>query len=365
MAVVPAGEIRDDHALVVQGSLQPGGEVGALRFWDVPLDGTAPKQLVSYNQGARILTDFDYFDFARQLSPDGRHLVLSDPVDIAGTGLLVVDLIAGTTRKIDISGGTGQPAWSPDGQQIAYRGFTVAGPFQKETGIWVVPAAGAGPRQVWASDRPAGAGATYVYGWTEDGTGIALSRDSTDVSVVDVPTGNLTRIAGGIHGIAWRAKRPSTAIVLDDDVSTPSPSGPRGAPSSIGRAGHVEVRDTTLAAARIVTRYGDVGTVLYGPRWNPTTDEILTFWACGAGATERDELVVVDGLSARRRAVPTSGCVYSASWNGDGTRILYSDIQSLRVMSSDGSNDRELWRPGLPPGAFQQNIGAVTAFAPR
>ena len=366
MAVVPAGEIRGDHALVVQGSLQPGGATSAMRFWDVPLDGTAPKQLVSYNRGEQRLTDWDTFDFSRQLSPDGRQLVLADPVDMAGTGLLVVDLIAGTTRLIRTTGGADQPAWSPDGQRIAYRGYAVATPFfTKESGIWVVATSGGSPQQIWTSDRPAGSGATSVYGWTENGTGIAFSRDFTDVSVVDVPTGNVARIAGGIHGIAWRAKRPSTAIVLDDDVSTPSPSGPRGAPSSIGRAGHVEVRDTTLAAARIVTRYGDVGTVLYGPRWNPTTDEILTFWACGAGATGREELVIVDGVSARRRAVPTSGCVYSASWNGDGTKILYSDIQSLRAMSSDGSNDRELWRPGLPPGAFQQNIGAIIAFAPR
>ena len=364
LTITAAGELRGDHALVLQGSQQPGGAATAYRFWDVPLDGSAPKLLVAYNRGDQLLTDFDYFDFSRQLSPDGRRLVLTDPVDIAGTGLLVVDLVVGTTQRIATSGAAGLPAWSPDGQQIAYRGFTVAGPFQKESGIWVVSVSGGAPRQIWTSDRRAGDGAIVIYGWTGDGTGVAFSQNPIEVSVLDVSTGTVARVAGAIHGIAWRAKRPSTVIALDDEPSGPSSSGPRGAPSSIGRAGHVEVRETTLAPARIVTRYGDVGTVLWGPQWNPTSNEVLMFWVCGAGAAERDELLVVDAVSGTRRALPTPECVRSVAWSGDGTKILYSGSQSVRVRNADGSADRELFRPELPAGAFQQNVGAVTAFAP-
>jgi WD40 repeat protein len=365
LTIVPAGLISGDHAVVLQFSQQPGGATSAFRFWDVPLDGSPPKQLLSYNQGEQLLTGFDYFDFSRQLSPDGRQLVLADPVDVAGTGLLVVDLIGGTTRRIATIGAAGSPAWSPDGQRIAYRGFTVAGPFQKESGIWVVAATGGAAQQVWTSDRPAGAGAILLYGWTEDGTGVAFSRDSSEVSLLDVPTGKVTRIAGSIHGIAWRAKRPSTAMVVDDEASLPSPSGPRGAPGSIGHPGRLDVRDATLATPRTIYQYGDVGTLLWDPRWSPTTDEVLLHWVCGAGATERDELVIVDGVSGKRRVLPTTGCVRSVSWNGDGSKILYSGLDSVRVRNVDGSSDRELFRPGLPPGAFQQFVGAVAAFAPR
>ncbi len=257
MTIAAAGEIRGDHALVLQVSQQPGGTTTAYRFWDVPLDGSATKLLLAYNRGEQLLTDFDYFDFSRQLSPDGRQLVLADPVDIAGTGLLVVDLIAGTTRKIPIGGGATQPAWSPGGQGIAYRGFTVAGPFQKETGIWVVPASSGSPQQVMASDRPAGTGATSLYGWTEDGTGVAFARDSSEVSVVEIATGKITRVGGATQGIAWRPKRPSVAIVIDDQERTPN------AP----RIGHIEVRETTLAAPKTVARYGPgEGTFFLAPR---------------------------------------------------------------------------------------------------
>jgi hypothetical protein len=121
-----------------------------------------------------------------------------------------------------------------------------------------------------------------------------------------------------------------------------------------------------MAAPRTVYGYPDVGTLLWDPRWSPASNEVLAHWACGAGATERDELVVVDAVTGVRRSLPVGGCVNSATWNRDGSKILYSGLEAaVRVRNADGSNDRELFRPALPPGAFQQQVGAVTAFAPR
>jgi hypothetical protein len=357
LAIAAAGEIRGDHALVMQVSHQPGGYVAAIRFWDVPIDGSAPKQLIAYNQGDRLLTGWDQSGLSDLLSPDGRQLILADPLDIAGTGFLIADLIAGTTRKISIDGGTTSPNWSPDGQRIAYRGFTVAGPFQKESGIWVVGASGGSPQLVLASDRAAGDGATIVRGWTQDGKGILFSLVYSQLNVVEIATGKVTRIGGATTGIAVRAERPSVAIVVDEqDLTQPN----------TGRVGHVEVRDSALAPQKVVARYGPgEGTFLTAPRWNPTTDEILMIWACGQGVLARDELVIVDGVSGNRRVLPTVGCPRVAIWNTDGSKIIYGDLQALRVRGSDGSNDRELFRPGLPPGAFEQYVVGVTPFAPR
>ena len=120
-----------------------------------------------------------------------------------------------------------------------------------------------------------------------------------------------------------------------------------------------------MAAPRTVYGYPDVGTLLWDPRWSPTSDEVIAHWVCGAGASERDELVVVDAVTGARRSLPVGGCVSSATWNHDGSKILYASLEAVRVRNADGSGDRELFRPALPPGAFQQYVGAVTAFAPR
>ena len=363
--IAASGEVRGDHALVLQASQQPAGVTGAMRFWDVPLDGTTPRQLVSYNRGDPHLTGWDAFDFSRQLSPDGRQLVLTDPIDIAGAGLMVVDLVAGSSRLIPTSGGADRPAWSPDGQHIAYRGYVVAGALTKETGIWVVGATGGTPRQVVPGPL-SGGGATQIYGWTEDGTGIVVGLDTSTTSVVNLATGTLTRIGGAAHGVASRAGRPSAAIVFEDEPSPAPTSTLRGAPALTARAGHLEVRDTTLASARTVARYADEGTMLWDPKWNPRTNEILMFWVCGAGVLERDEMVVVDGVTGARRALATTSCVRSASWTADGAKILYlSGLQAVRLRNADGANDRELFRPALPPGASDHVVISVAAFAPR
>lgn len=355
LTLAPANDVRGNHALVAGVLSSPiAGVPSQPRIWDVPLDGSPPRQLVAYTRGPQIVTDFDYFEFSRQLSPDGRQLVLADPVGVAGTALLVVDLITGTARNIPIGGGATQPAWSPDGQRIAYRGFTVAGSFQKETGIWVVPASGGIPQQVTASDRPAGAGATMVYGWTEDGAGVAFARDYTDASVVEVATGKVTRLGGAIHGIAWRAKRPSVAIVFDDQPGT----------ASAARIGHVEIRETTTSPATFVARYGpSEGTFLLAPQWNPRSDHLLLLWASGQGLATRNQIVIVDNVTAQQRLTTTT-TPRSAAWSADGAHILYGDLLAMHLMNRDGSNDHELFRPAAPPGA-QQFLNAVTAFAAR
>ena len=355
LTVSAAGELRGEHALVLQLLTSAiAGVPSQPRFWDVPLDGTAPHQIVGYTRGPQGFTDFDSFDFSRQLSSDGRQLVLADPDDVAGSGFVIVDLIAGTARKIALATGSDQPAWSPDGQRIAYRGFSIAGPYQQDAGIWVVSSAGGEPRHVVPSDLRAGSGAMYLYGWTADGSGVFFGPDPNTLSVVDVQSGQVTRIGDRTSGIAVRAKPPSVAIVFYEDT----PHGPL--------MGRVEVRSTALASPTVVARYGPSdGSFFIWPRWNPNSNELLLSWACGEGVAPRSELVIVDGITSRKRTQPAPGCIRSAVWSGDGTKILYTDLQALRVRNADGSNDHELFRPALPAGVSQQYVGAVIAFAPR
>jgi hypothetical protein len=202
-----------------------------------------------------------------------------------------------------------------------------------------------------------------VYGWTEDGTGIAVWQAS-DVSVIDVASGSLKRISGPVHGITWRAKRPSVVSAEDQDVPLPSPTTPRGAPGNVGRPGQIVIRDTTSAVPQVVYKHDNVGTLLLEPRWNPKTDEVLLHWACGAGAAGRFEFVAINAVTRAVRTLVTQGCVYSAAWSGDGSQILYSDLASLRVMKSDGSSDRVLFKPGpVASGAQAPIVGGIVPFA--
>jgi Tol biopolymer transport system component len=340
--------------LVMQMSSPSGGFPNRESIWDVPLDGGSPRQLVIYTRAGGLYGDYDVISLPRQLSSDGHRVVLSDPIDAAGRGLIVVDLIAGTARTIALDGIVNQPAWSPDGQRIAYRHATLPGVLPKDDGVWIVSASGGDARQVAPS---APSGATTAYGWNEDGSGVIFASTTDALSVVDIATGTVARIGGPTNGnspVAARTKRPSIAIVFNDQ----QPRGPL--------VGHVEVRDTATSAGRVVARYGPTeGTFLTEPRWRPGADEILLFYPTGEGVAERDEIVIVDVLTGRRRTIVTPGSARSAEWSADGRRITYGTLREVRITDADGSGDRALFQP-LPSSFGEQAFAlSIAAFSPR
>src|SRR5229473_2746134 len=135
LKVAAATDVRGDHALVMQMSSPTGGFPNRESIWDVPLDGGSSRQLVTYTRAGGIYGDYDVISLPRQLSSEGHLVVLSDPVDAAGRGLIVVDLVAGAARMIAIDGIVNQPAWSPDGKRIAYRHATVSEALPKDDGV--------------------------------------------------------------------------------------------------------------------------------------------------------------------------------------------------------------------------------------
>lgn len=358
LKVATARDLQGDHILAVEVTTsQTSGVPAKVRILDIPVAGGAPRPLVSYTTGPSSLTGHDVFTFSRQLSADGRRLVLSDPADVAGTGLIVVDLIAGTARQIPLKVAAIQPAWSPDGQRIAFEGSEPAGPFRKDSGVWVVSATGGDERQVLPSAIPAGSGMGSIHGWSDDGAGVIFAHPGKGLGSVDVATGTVTRLgdaAVGIAPVAVRARRPAIAAVLNETTGR----GPL--------VGRVEVRDTVGSPGRTVARYGpDEGTFLNEPTWRPDGDEILLFYAYGAGVQLRRELVIVSAVTGTRRSVPTPDGVRATTWTADGRRIVYSDLFEARIRDADGSQDRLLYRP-QPAGAGENVfVTRLAAFAPR
>ncbi|HSP39038.1 MAG TPA: hypothetical protein VLR26_14940 [Frankiaceae bacterium] len=130
-------------------------------------------------------------------SPDGSRLAFgrSVPRPDCGPGcfekeIYVVDAHGGpATRLTHAPGGAlcsgqgpsacaGDPAWSPDGKQIAFnRTMATASEPKDQTGIWVVNADGAGEHLLASRPEPQ---RTNSPAWSPDGTRLAFERGTFD-----------------------------------------------------------------------------------------------------------------------------------------------------------------------------------------
>src|SRR5205814_11757 len=118
----------------------------------------------------------------RQLSPDGRRIVLSTPTQpssSAGYRLTIVDLATGrTTMLTDGAQRDTFPAWSPDGRSIAFLRSNARG---DDTAVWRIGTDGK------ALDGPLTTkGALAIYGWSASGAYLAYASDLSTVSVLNL-----------------------------------------------------------------------------------------------------------------------------------------------------------------------------------
>ncbi|HEY7397349.1 MAG TPA: serine hydrolase [Gaiellaceae bacterium] len=128
------------------------------------------------------------------LSPDGMRCayVLSEvdaDEDRVARSVWCVDLPGGQPRRLTSGPGDSAPAWSPDGETIAFLRAT-DGPAQ----VWLLPAAGGEPSQL--TELPLGAGAPK---WSPDGSRIAFAAptDRTPGAERPIVTDRLDYLADG------------------------------------------------------------------------------------------------------------------------------------------------------------------------
>jgi Tol biopolymer transport system component len=102
-----------------------------------------------------------------RISPNGRYLAVE--IMTEGDDIWVIDLMRATPTRLTFESGEDEtPAWSPDGEWIAYSSDR---PGQPRT-IFRKRADGSGAEEkLWATDEH-----THVDGWTQDGRALIVTR---------------------------------------------------------------------------------------------------------------------------------------------------------------------------------------------
>ncbi|MAF12491.1 hypothetical protein CMK11_18755 [Candidatus Poribacteria bacterium] len=232
-----------------------------------------------------------------------------------------------------------EPAWSPDGQKIA---FARGGAGARE--IYVMNADGTTPENL--SDNVAGEGAPA---FSSDGQQIVFESNRTsdwEIFVMDADglnPQNLTNFAGTDAAANWSPDGTKIAFGSNRDtkwrIFEMTPSG--GA-------------QTALTAA-------DVGS--WAPTYSPDGSKIA-FWSDRDG---NGEVYVMDADGGNpRRLTNDAGEDYGPSWSPDGTRIVFisngTGSAEVFTMLADGSDVQQVetgltshldvaWSPFLAAGA--------------
>lgn len=198
-------------------------------IYTVPTDGATPP---------RALTDSEHQNTAPRPSPDGTALAfLSDRPKRGEAQLHRIDLAGGEpVRLTELTGGTANPAWRPDGRFIAFtaRRRALAGELEPQTDIKVwseqwrphmvamAPALGGAPVVLGPAN-----GHVQQFAWSPDGTRIAavvsatedLAAAFTDTHVVlFYPDGTgeereLLSLCGGASSMAWSPDSKTLVVI--------------------------------------------------------------------------------------------------------------------------------------------------------
>jgi tol-pal system beta propeller repeat protein TolB len=319
------------------GSPAPGPIVFAGRPDDPEAYGWQLMVVNPDGTGFRRLTRTDG-DIAPRWSPDATKVVFERTfeVDSAACGLpactqiWVVDADGqGQRRLTSVDEDALAPAWSPDGERIAFSKRDL----ERETGdvtdfqadIWVMNPDGG--EEMRLTDLP---GVEEDPAWSPDGERIAFATSNGqegDIYVMRSDGSELTRLTD-LPG----------AEVSPDWL----PDGDRIAFSTefIERADVYVVKADGSELRRLAEESF--------PSWSPDGDTIALLRAAGNEATE---LVIAQEDGSEERVVHRGFQVGDAVWSPDGRELAFTtDQETIWVVGSDGGPARKIWsRPGGEP----------------
>src|SRR2546425_5071300 len=229
--VKPLGTLEGQWSLALRGSAPAardpsGGPKGLVKLWAAAVAGGDAREFATY-LGPFDPRVRDTNVLSRQVSPDGRKVVLSvpKPTDSGAWryGLVVATIETGELRDLtfDPTYNDLSPAWSTDGTRVAFvrqRSATLA-----NAGLWLLDARGGQAQQLLGPQTTV----SKIYGWSADSTAITYSSssDGQSVAVLDLGSRRLTQLPGTSASrspMSWRTTSPKLVLALNQ----PSSGGP-------------------------------------------------------------------------------------------------------------------------------------------
>lgn len=307
------------------------------QIWSIPIDGTAPTRIPFEAPVHQALGPAVHFEYrvedsptftVRQIrdavpSPDGRRLAF-----VALDRLYIMDYPGGTPQRVTNEDVVEYaPAWSPDGQWLAYVTWTDEG----GTGFVNRVRAAAGSRPQRVSDAP---GLYQDPVFSLDGTRIVATRSSAE-SYVDATT-------RGASEFVWFPATGGTAVFMTTTDGMGSPHFRSDAPERIyvhgrGRLASMrwdgtDMRDVLRVTAPPAPGGGGGGNGANASliRMAPAGDQALAqvnndIWVVTVPVIGGEAPSITVGTSPQfpARKLTDIGGQFPA-WSADGTKVHYS-----------------------------------------
>jgi Tol biopolymer transport system component len=283
------------------------------------------------------------------ISPDGKK------VAFAAVGDIYVMTIGGKPENItkDKYLDT-DPAWSPDGNQLVYSSDKGGNLLQ----LWIHDMKTGQDRQLThMSTQPQGAS------WSPDGKRIAVFDvdamwRAASVSVVDVATGNVTKIHKSLFGPGmpvWSPDGKRIALAMVSPYSKSFREGTNQILTMSADNGEANSDDKWFAP---VPNLSIDSRGFCGPVWSPDGTKmaaiyegVLAVWPVSRSG---------EPLGPPRHI--TSEIAYSPSWAGDSEHILYQSLDNLKTIDLLTGETREIpldlkYTPSIPKGTIIVHAG--------
>ncbi|MFL6196026.1 MAG: protein kinase domain-containing protein [Thermoanaerobaculia bacterium] len=282
------------------------------------------------------LTDLQGRETFPSLSPDGTFFVYSKVID--GNSDLFLQRVA-EGKPINLTPGSpaddSQPAFSPDGQQIAFRSEREGG------GIFLMGATGESVKRLTDFG--------FNPAWSPDGREIAVATEGAIDPRKRFSASQIVRI-----DIATGAKRP---LAIQDGVQPAwSPQGLRIAYWGAAQPGSRRVIWTIPVDGGPPVTVVDDAFYNWSPVWSP--DGRFLYFASNRGGSMNLWRVAIDERSGRVLSTPqpiTTSSEWSAlpSLSRDGHRLIYATDSSRSFVELVPFNPETARAAGPPALAYQ------------